>query len=125
MTSLTLIWILCGLLALLVGMVVVLVVARSLDGSQADKQQALAQKLSELAQKAARDGNTGNASSWTSGVFAQAISSLAASAQGDDDQKAKTPDSDSQKQTKALFTGLAIAGGIIMLIVGIVTGDGS
>jgi hypothetical protein len=126
LTSIALVWILCGLLAVLVGMTVVLIVARSLDGSQAIKQDTFAAKLDELADKAAKQGKASGGSGWVSGVMAQSLATLAtASRSGNDDPEIKEAASDSQKQIKSLITGLVIAGGVILAIIGALVGDGS
>lgn len=124
MTSITLIWILGGALAVLVGMLVVLIVARSLDGSQAASRAEFAAKLNALATKASKT-STSNSSGWVSGIMAQSLTALAAASQTGKDEDTKQAATDGQKQIKQLITGLAIAGGVILAIVGAIMGDGN
>lgn len=126
MTSITLIWILGGALAVLVGMTVVLIVARTLDGSHDESQRQFANKLSELAGKAKDSAHLNSAPAWLSGAVSETLTALAdASKDTRGDPKEKEAAVAGRKQVQATLTGLAVAGGIIMLIVGIITGDGS
>lgn len=125
MTSVTLLWMVGGALAVLIIMLAVLIVARSLDGSQADNRDRFAAKMDALAAKAAKSGESSDGNGWVSGVLAQSFMTLATASRTGKDDETKQAASDSRKQIKALFTGLAIAGGIILAIVGAVVGDGS
>jgi uncharacterized protein YneF (UPF0154 family) len=126
MSAVMMIWILGGVLALLIGMMVVLSVARSLDGSKEEDRKNFAVTMTALATKATQHGQASAGTGWVSSAVAKSLSTLAtASKSPDDDPETARATSDSRKQIKALFTGLAVAGGIIMLIVGIIKGDGS
>ncbi len=126
MSAVTLVWFLGAALAALVGMMVVLIVARSLDGSEAESRRNFAEKMTGLAQKATRSSQSGSSSAWLSGAVAQTLTALADASK---DTRGKPEDKDAaiagRKQLKALMTGLAIAGGVLTLIVGIITGDGN
>lgn len=119
----TLLWILGGALVVLVIMVAVLIVARSLDGSQTDSQEKFAAKLSQLATKTSKT-STSNSSGWVSGIMAQSLEALAAASRTGKDEETRQAATDSQKQIKSFITGLVIAGGIILAIVGAIVGDG-
>ena len=122
MSDVLMLWILGGVLALLMGMMVVLSVARSLDGSKEARRVKLEAKIDALTSRALQHSGTG----WLSGGVSATLAALAAaSADAKRDSDAQKPETDGRKQVKALLTGLAIAGGVIMLIVGIITGDGS
>lgn len=126
MTSAMLVWILGGALAVLVGMLVVLVIARTLDGSHDDSQRQFADKISALAGKARTSGYLQSAPTWLTGTVVSTLTSLAdASKDTRGDPKATDAAEAGRKQLQAMLTGLAVAGGVIMLIVGIITGDGS
>lgn len=125
MSAVMMIWILGGVLALLIGMMVVLSVARSLDGSKQQERENFAAKMNALAAKATQHGQASAGTGWVSGAVAKSLSTLAtASKSTDDDPETAKSTTESRKQIKALFTGLAIAGGLIMLVVGIIKGDG-
>lgn len=124
MDSITLLWVLGGALVVLVIMMAVLIVARSLDGSQAERQEKFAARLSALAAKASKT-STSNSSGWVSGIMAQSLTALATASRTGKDDETKQAATDSQKQIKSLITGLVIAGGIILAIVGAIVGDGS
>jgi hypothetical protein len=125
MSAVMMIWILGGVLALLIGMMVVLSVARSLDGSKQQERENFAAKMNALAAKATQHGQASAGTGWVSGAVAKSLSTLAtASKSTDDDPETAESTTESRKQIKALFTGLAIAGGLIMLVVGIIKGDG-
>jgi hypothetical protein len=116
-----LLWVVAGALLLMVMLGVVVLIARHLDGSnQAGKQQ-LDAKMTELAARAAKVAKSRDTPRWLS----TALTSMGAGL-GDEKEGAPStgPSSDEQKQMKTTMTGLAIAGGVIMLIVGIVTGNG-
>jgi hypothetical protein len=126
MSAVMMIWILGGVLALLIGMMVVLSVARSLDGSKEEGRNHFAATLTALATKATQPGQASAGTGWVSSAIARSLSTLATASQSsDDDPETARATNDSRKQIKALFTGIAVAGGIIMLIVGIITGDGN
>ncbi len=126
MTSAVLIWVVGGALAVLAGMIVVLIVARTLDGSHDESQRQFANKLSELAGKAKDSAQLNSAPAWLSGAVSETLTALAdASKDTRGDPKEKEAAVAGRKQVQATLTGLAVAGGIIMLIVGIITGDGS
>lgn len=126
MASAVMIWILGGALATLAGMMVVVIVARTLDGSHDESQRQLAEKMTQLASKAKSGAQLQGAPAWLSGAVAQTLTVLA------DASKAKHGNTNEQeaaasgrKQLKSTLTGFAIAGGAIMLIIGIITGDSS
>ncbi len=126
MSAVMMIWILGGVLALLIGMMVVLSVARSLDGSKQQEREKFAAKMNALAAKATQHGQVSAGTGWVSGAVAKSLLTLAtASKSTDDDPETGQSTTESRKQIKALFTGLAIAGGLIMLVVSIITGDGN
>jgi hypothetical protein len=116
-----LLWASAGALLLMVMLGVVVLIARHLDGSnQAGKQQ-LDAKMTELAARAAKVAKSRDTPRWLS----TALTSMGAGLGDEREGKPSTgPSSDEQKQMKATMTGLAIAGGVIMVIVGIVTGNG-
>ena len=119
-------WIVGGVLAVLASMIVVLIVARSLDGSQAAGKQQFAAKLSELAQKATRDGQTGASPAWVSKALTETLTSFAnASKDTRGDPAAKDAATAGQRQIKAMLAGLAVVGVIIAMIVKAIVGHGS
>ena len=129
MSDVMMLWIVCGVLAVLASMIVVLIVSRSLDGSREEANRKFAATMMDLAGRASRHGETSGGSGWSgsgwlSGAMAGTLTALASSATEGKGEAGK-PETDGRKQVKALLTGLAIAGGVIMLIIGIVTGDGS
>lgn len=114
-------WIAAGALALMVSLMVIVGVARSLDGSGKTNTHQFAQKMAELSKRASKHADSG--ASGVSGQLARTFISMAAAAT----DKAKDGDSGEARPTdkvKNTMTGLAVAGGIIMLIVGILAGDG-
>ena len=126
MTSGAMIWILGGVLAILAAMIVVLIVARTLDGSHDESQRQFADKISELAGKARDGGHLNGAPAWLSGAVSETLTALAdASKDTRGDPREKEAAEAGRKQLQATLTGIAIAGGVIMLIVGIIAGDGS
>jgi len=117
MTSATLLLVAGGALAVMIGLLVVLIVARSLDGSSG----AGAAKLSEQIEKATTTLQAAgrSASKWSPGPLGITLAAL--TSQSGENNKATD---DERKGIKQFITGLAVAGGLIALIVGIITGDG-
>ncbi len=119
-------WVLGGVLAVLAGMLVVLIVARTLDGTPDESQRQFADKMSELAGKARNSGHSNGAPAWLSGAVSETLTALAdASKDTRGDPKERQAADAGRKQLQSTLTGLAIAGGVIMLIAGIIAGDGS
>lgn len=117
MTSATLLLIAAGSLALMIGCIAILLVARNLDGSSG----AGSAKLSEQIEKttATLHAVSRSASKWSPGPLGAALSALAA--ESGDASKKPTEDN---KTVKQIITGIAIAGGIIALVIGVIAGDG-
>lgn len=121
MNTIALLWIAAGALALMVSLLTIVGVARSLDGSKKESGRQFAQKMASLAERASRhaDSRTGGASSQLARTFV----SMAAAAT--DKAKAEIAgDSKPGDKMKNTLTGFAVAGGVIMLVVGILAGDG-
>jgi hypothetical protein len=116
MTAVTLLLIAGGALALMIGLLVVLIVARKLDGASGGG----ANLSGQIEKAAATLQATGRGISKLSpGPLGAALSALAARA--GDDSKTSTGEG---KTAKQIFTGMAIVGGIIALVMGIIAGDG-
>lgn len=117
MTSATLLLIAAGSLALMIGCIGILLVARKLDGSSG----AGSAKLSGQIQKttATLHAVSRSASKWSPGPLGAVLSALAAESDG----AGKKPAEDN-RTVKQIITGLAIAGGVIALVMGIIAGDG-
>ena len=125
MSEVMMLWSVCGLLAILASMIIVLIVARSLDGSQAAGKQQFAAKLSELAQKATRDGQAGASPAWVSKALTETLTTFAnASKDTRGDPALRDAATAGQKQIKAMLTGIAVVGVIIAMIVKAIVGNG-
>lgn len=121
---------LAGAASVLVCMLIVVGVARSLDGTREKQQEQARQMFVTLANRA-RNAAADQASSGTrslltgslTGVIAMMSDAAAKSGENGDagDEKDGSPKS---RQRQAVFTGFAVAAGLIMLVVGIITGDG-
>ncbi|MEQ1779802.1 MAG: hypothetical protein ABMA14_00460 [Hyphomonadaceae bacterium] len=129
MSDVMMLWIVCGVLAVLASMIVVLIVSRSLDGSREEANRKFAATMMDLAGRASRHGETSGGSGWSgsgwlSGAMAGTLTALASSATEGKGEAGK-PETDGRKQIKAAITGIAVMGGILLAIVGILVGDGS
>ncbi len=118
MSAELLLWLGLAGLGLMIGLSVAVIVARSLDGSGKRSQQQIADKMSELAQRAAKESQgqvqlPGSLSK----VFASMAESASHKAAGEKDKAARNPMNEA-------ITGLTVAGVIIAVVVGIIAGDG-
>lgn len=121
MSSMYLLWAAAGALLLMVMLGVVVLIARHLDGSNKTGKQDFDAKLDELAGRVSQVARSRDTPRWLSTTLA----SLGAGS--DDDRKNGSkagPSPEERKQIKNAMTGLAIAGGVIMLVIGILTGNG-
>lgn len=110
-------WLLGGVLVALMMMLVVVMVARTLDRDKQAEKDAVARMVGMAKDAAAKHKNVMGLS-----AIAGPMAALIAASQSD--EKKDGEDAENPKQKKSLITGLAVAGGILMLIVGIITGDG-
>ena len=126
MTAVTLLWMLGGVMALLATMLAALIVARRLDDSRQDSRAKFTAKMTELASRASQNGGGKSGMGWLSGgVAATLVALAAASADAKQNPDAQTPETEGRKQLKAVLTGLAIGGAILIGVVGMLVGDGS
>lgn len=110
-----------GALLLMVMLGVVVLIARHLDGSNKAGKQDFDAKLDELAGKVSQVARNRDTPRW----LATTLASLGAgSDEGRKNASQTGPSPEERKQIKNAMTGLAIAGGVIMLVVGILTGNG-
>jgi uncharacterized membrane-anchored protein YhcB (DUF1043 family) len=118
MSAQLLLWLGLAGLALMIGLMVAVAVARSLDGSSKRSQQQFADKMSELAQRAAKEtkGQIGVPGS-LSKVFASMAEATSDKAKGQKEKATRNPMNEA-------ITGLTVVGVIIAIVVGIVAGDG-
>lgn len=121
---------LAGAASVLACMLIVVGVARSLDGTREKQQEQARQLFVTLANRArnaaADQANSGTRSLLTgslTGVIAM-MSDAAAKSGGHDDAGDEKDGSPKSRQRQAAFTVFAVAAGLIMLVVGIITGDG-
>ena len=122
--------VLAGAASVLACMLIVVGVARSLDGTREKQQEQARQLFINLANRA-RSAAADQASSGTrrlltgslTGVIAM-MSDAAAKSGGIGDADDEKDGSPKSRKRQAAFTGFAVAAGLIMLVVGIITGDG-
>jgi hypothetical protein len=120
-SSVLLLWVAAAALLLMVMLGVVVLIARHLDGSNKTGKQDLDAKLAELAARVSQVARSRDTPRWLSTTLA----SLGAASDDDRKNGSKTgPSPEERKQIKNAMTGLAIAGGVIMLVIGILTGNG-
>jgi hypothetical protein len=121
---------LAGAASVLVCMLIVVGVARSLDGTR-DKQQEQARQLFVTLANRARNAAADQAASGTRSLLTGSLTGLAAimsdaaaKSGGPGDAADEKDGSPKSRKRQAAFTGFAVAAGLIMLVVGIITGDG-
>lgn len=121
MSSTYLLWGAASALLLMVMLGVVVLIARHLDGSHKAGKQDFDAKLDALAGKVSQVARSRDTPRWLSTT----LTSLGAGSEDDRKNASKAgPSPEERKQIKNAMTGLAIAGGVIMVVVGIVTGNG-
>lgn len=118
MNAATLLWLVCGSLALLVIMGVIVIVARKLERASAAEAEVQPVRPAR-SQATPTTGQPDTASRWKTGSLSAVLTALAAQTGNQD----TTPDN-ANKSVKRLITGFAVAGGVIALIMGIIAGDG-
>lgn len=112
-------WLLGGALVAMLMMLVVVMVARTLDRDKEVEKAALA-KLFSTANEAASKVKGAAGLHVLAGPVAALIAATSTDHKGADETEADAK----KKQAKTGMTVLAIIGGVVMLIVGIITGDG-
>ncbi|MFT3722481.1 MAG: hypothetical protein QM773_02755 [Hyphomonadaceae bacterium] len=115
MDTMLILWLVGGAVAVMAMMLVVVGLARRLD-RDATAEKASLGKIMDIASKMKGAG----------GIAAAAGPAIALLAHAHTDSKSENEDKPvdpKTKQMRAFLTGLAITGGILMVIVGIITGD--
>ena len=112
-------WLLGGVLVALVMMLVIVMIARALERDRQAETAAVARMIDMAKDAAAKHKNLAGLAAVTGPIAA-----LIAASQSNEKKEGESADTPKQKQMKSLMTGLAVAGGLLMLIVGIITGDG-
>ena len=108
-------WLVCGAVGVLAMMLVVVGLARRLDRDD-QSERFTASKLASIASRMKGAGGLAAAAGPVVALLAHAH----ADSKPEDGDKPADPKT---KQVRALLTGLAVAGGILMVVVGIITGD--
>ena len=115
MSSATLLWITFGSLALIIILLVIVMVARSLEKSSGAGTSA---SSGEAAKPGSPSPHRASSSKWTAASLNATLAALTTEA-GD---KTKAPEGNST--AKQIITGVAVVAGLIALVMGIIAGDG-
>lgn len=117
MDTTLILWLAGGAVAVLAMMLVVVGLARGLDRDGAAAEKATVSKIMDIASRMKGAGGIAAAAGPVVALLAHAH----ADSKSEDENKPVDPKT---KQIRAFITGLAIAGGILMVIVGILTDKG-